>query len=433
MDAGHPASRRGLGAADRRAAPSHLARVVADLAPKLLLAERSTVEALRAHAPELPAAIPAERAFALDVVAPRRAVATSPDDLAMILYTSGSTGEPKGIMLTGANLCSFVDWAVSTFDVSARDRLANHAPLHFDLSTFDIFGALARHASVHLIDESAAWFPGRLRELIEAKGLTIWYSVPTALVRLQERRALAGLRSLRLMLFAGEVFPMPVLRRLMADLPGPEYVNLFGPTETNVCTYHRLPGVPASDMDTLPIGRPCENLSVRILDTERREAEAGEIGEICVEGPSVMAGYWGRPELTRATRWQGRAKSYLTGDYGYRARRRHVVLRRSPRPAGQDPRPPRRAAGARNPRSTPIPSSARPRPASCPTKGSAACWWCSRWRAARRGRAPPISAHSSPSACRPTIGRIASNSCPPCRAPPTASAIAAPSCPARKP
>lgn len=194
-------------------------------------------------------------------------------------------------------------------------RLANHAPLQFDLSIFDLFCGLSRHASVHLLDETAAWFPGQVRAYIDQVGITVWYSVPTALARLQERRALAGAASLRLVLFAGEVFPTPVLRRLMADLPQPEYANLYGPTETNVCTYHRLPGPPASDLFVVPIGRPCEHLHVSLCDADGSPVAPGVIGEICVEGPAVMQGYWRRPELTHLARLAQREATYRTGDF----------------------------------------------------------------------------------------------------------------------
>ena len=192
------------------------------------------------------------------------------------------------------------------------------APLHFDLSLFDLFASFSRHAGVHLLDDSAALYPGAVRSLIDAARITVWYAVPTALARLAERRALAGATSPRLIMFAGEVFPTAILRRLMAQLPQPEYVNLFGPTETNVCTYHRLPGAPASDLDALPIGIPCEHLEVSLNRDDGSAVGGDETGEICVAGAAVMAGYWGDAEGTGAVRCGGRSDSYRTGDYAYR-------------------------------------------------------------------------------------------------------------------
>ena len=193
----------------------------------------------------------------------------------------------------------------------------SHAPLHFDLSIFDIFCTLSRRGTVHLIDDTMARFPGTIRALLDEARISVWYSVPTALIQLQERNALEGVRSLRLVLFAGEVFPTPILRRVMTSLPAPEYANLYGPTETNVCTYYRLPGPPACDLDPIPIGRACEHLQVDIRDESGERVKDGESGEICVVGLAVMRGYWQRPQLTEASRLPVHPDSYRTGDYGH--------------------------------------------------------------------------------------------------------------------
>jgi L-proline---[L-prolyl-carrier protein] ligase len=299
-----------------------LRRILHDLRPRMIVCARPFADTLLVettglgiatiggNAPELGLELLGTSPGAVAAALPQ------PADLATLLYTSGSTGEPKGIMLSHGNLMSFVDWAASTFDISSADRAISHAPLHFDLSILDIFCTLSRHGSVHLIDETMARFPGTIRALLDEARISVWYSVPTALVQLQERDALKGVRSLRLVLFAGEVFPTPVLRRLMTSLPAPEYANLYGPTETNVCTYYRLPGPPVSDHDSLPIGRPCEHLQVDIRDEAGAPVKDGETGEICVAGPAVMQGYWQRPELTQASRLPGYPDSFRTGDYG---------------------------------------------------------------------------------------------------------------------
>src|SRR5213083_173253 len=105
-------------------------------------------------------------------------------DLAYILYTSGSTGQPKGVMLTHRNALTFVDWCAATFAITADDRLSNHAPLHFDLSVFDIYNALGAGATVSLVHEELTVFPRRVADFIEQHGITVWYSVPSALVYL---------------------------------------------------------------------------------------------------------------------------------------------------------------------------------------------------------------------------------------------------------
>ena len=222
-------------------------------------------------------------------------------DLAYILYTSGSTGQPKGVMLTHRNALTFVDWCATTFDIRPEDRLSNHAPLHFDLSVFDVYNALGAGATVSMIHEEIAVFPQRLAALMESQGLTVWYSVPSALVYLLLHGDLGtrDLDRLRLVLFAGEVFPMKYLRQLADVLPRAELYNLYGPTETNVCTYHRVDRWRLAGQERLPIGRACANTETLALDPDGRVIGSGEIGELYVRGPSVTPGYWGDPAKTQ--------------------------------------------------------------------------------------------------------------------------------------
>jgi amino acid adenylation domain-containing protein len=222
-------------------------------------------------------------------------------DLAYILYTSGSTGQPKGVMLTHRNALTFVDWCAATFRITADDRLSNHAPLHFDLSVFDVYNTLAAGATVSLIHEEITVFPQRLAALMEEHSITVWYSVPSALVYLLLHGDLAArdLDRLRLILFAGEVFPMKYLRQLADLLPRAELYNLYGPTETNVCTYHRGDRWRLAGQDRLPIGKACANTEVVALDEDGRAVPPGGTGELFVRGPSVTPGYWGDPEKSR--------------------------------------------------------------------------------------------------------------------------------------
>ncbi|HET7340908.1 MAG TPA: amino acid adenylation domain-containing protein [Methylomirabilota bacterium] len=233
-------------------------------------------------------------------------VAAPPDaaiesDLAYVLYTSGSTGQPKGVMLTHRNALTFVDWCAATFRITPDDHLSNHAPLHFDLSVFDVYNALAAGATVSMVHEEIAVFPQRLAEFIEEHAITVWYSVPSALVflLLHDDLATRDLDRLRLVLFAGEVFPMKYLRRLADLLPRAELYNLYGPTETNVCTYHRVDRWRLAGQDRLPIGRACANTEVFALDDDGARVGAGGTGELYVRGPSVTPGYWGDAERTR--------------------------------------------------------------------------------------------------------------------------------------
>jgi amino acid adenylation domain-containing protein len=243
-------------------------------------------------------------------------------DLAYILYTSGSTGHPKGVMLTHRNALTFVEWCAQEFHVCSEDHLSNHAPLHFDLSVFDIYNALEAGATVYLITEELALFPASLANFIETQALTIWYSVPSALMLLLLYGGVTAekLKSLRVILFAGEVFPIKYLRRLAEVSTTSDLYNLYGPTETNVCTYYKVERERLAGFSTLPIGIACANTECFSVTPDGQLAKPGEAGELYVRGPSVTNGYWADPEKTNRMvvpndfQKNGDEKMYRTGD-----------------------------------------------------------------------------------------------------------------------
>ncbi len=223
-------------------------------------------------------------------------------DLAYIIYTSGSTGAPKGVKLTHLNALTFVNWGVEEFAVAAADRLSSHAPFHFDLSIFDLYAAAKVGATVYLVPPKISIFPIQVVRFIEEHEITVWYSVPSILSMMVQRGKLssASAPSLRVLLFAGEVFPTKYLRRLMELVPHPVYANLYGPTETNVCTFYRVSEPPPLEAGAIPIGKAIANVDTFVVTESGDRASPGEIGELFVRGSSVMRGYWGDPERTAA-------------------------------------------------------------------------------------------------------------------------------------
>jgi amino acid adenylation domain-containing protein len=249
---------------------------------------------------------------------PAVADARSASDLAYILYTSGSTGIPKGVMLTHENATSFVEWCSSVFTPGPEDRFSSHAPFHFDLSVLDIYLAAKHGACLYLISEETGKSPRELARFIATNRLTVWYSTPSILTLLLQYGQLEACdaSSLRLVLFAGEVFPVKHLREVQRRWPAPAYYNLYGPTETNVCTFARIPSGIPDDRDTpYPIGFLCSHCRGLVLDGEGREVAVGEEGLLYISGPSVFAGYWNRPvENAAAFLDRGGARWYNTGD-----------------------------------------------------------------------------------------------------------------------
>jgi acyl-coenzyme A synthetase/AMP-(fatty) acid ligase len=245
-------------------------------------------------------------------------------------------------MLSHDNAVSFVDWCSQVFEPQTSDRFSSHAPFHFDLSILDIHVPLKHGATLVLVPEERGKDPQHLTQLIADERITLWYSAPSILSLMAQYGNLQrhDCSALRLVLFAGEVFPVKHLRALHSLLPEPRYFNLYGPTETNVCTFYEVPTpIPAERVAPYPIGASCSHLRCKVVDEQGRATTAGEEGELCVSGRGVMQGYWALPDQTArgflvddaGVRW------YRTGDivveaadgnYTYRGRRDRMVKRR---------------------------------------------------------------------------------------------------------
>ncbi len=224
------------------------------------------------------------------------------DDPAHILFTSGSTGDPKGVMVRHSSVIRFVEWAVRFFGTTSEDRMSGHPPLHFDLSTFDIFASMAAGAELHLVPLELNLLPHKMAEFIRESRLTRWFSVPSMLSFLAKYDAIRqdDFPDLRHLIWCGEVLPTPVLIHLMRRLPHATFTNLYGPTETTIASsYHTVPECPADERAPVPIGLPCDGESLLVLDDALRPVPDGETGDLYIGGVGLSPGYWGEPEKTR--------------------------------------------------------------------------------------------------------------------------------------
>jgi len=249
-----------------------------------------------------------------------------PEDPAHILFTSGSTGIPKGVVISHASVIHFVEWARSYFGFVPGDRASCHSPLHFDLSTFDIFGALSAGARLYLVPPERNLLPHKLADFIRRSELTQWFSVPSILNYMAKFDAVQfnDFPALRELLWCGEVFPTPSVIYWMKRLPHVRFTNLYGPTEATIASsYYTLPKCPENERSPIPIGTACPGEELLVLDDRFQPVPPGEIGNLFIGGVGLSSGYWKDPEKTRSVFLQNPHGSdpskriYKTGDLAW--------------------------------------------------------------------------------------------------------------------
>jgi amino acid adenylation domain-containing protein len=249
----------------------------------------------------------------------RSPVEVAPSALAYILYTSGSTGRPKGVVHTHASALAFVRWAAGAVGLTEHDVLSQHASASFDLSVFDFFGAAMAAARLALVPSTTFGRVASLCRFIVSSGVTVWYSVPSALLRSSGAESLALLSgsALRQVILAGEEIPVGPLSVLWHQLPPScRVANWYGPTETNVCTYHDLTELDVNGAGPIPIAQPCPYASTALAAADGTVAADSAAGELLVACDSLMSGYWKLPDVTSRAFSTGSDGSvyYATGD-----------------------------------------------------------------------------------------------------------------------
>lgn len=247
------------------------------------------------------------------------------EDPAYIIYTSGSTGVPKGILHSHRSGVVFAEWVCRTYGMTSDDRFANHAPLHFDMSTLDWFAAAACAGTTVVIPEPHMRLPASYAALIAEERVTMLYVVPFLLVQLATRGAMErhDLSALRWVVYGGEAAPPKYLRLWMERLPQLRVANMYGPAEVNGVTHHILPGPPVGD-GAVPVGVAFSHADVLLVDEDDAVITDGRTGQIVARGPTRMLGYWNRPDLD-ARCWLDQPiagglhrRYFRTGDLGRR-------------------------------------------------------------------------------------------------------------------
>lgn len=251
-------------------------------------------------------------------VAPAQGIDSTVDgeQLAYVLYTSGTSGIPKGVAVSHRAARHFTDWTVKEFGLQAQDRVAGVSSLTFDLSVFDLFSTLSAGATLYLYDHRKTVLSSSLSAFMERHAISVVYTVPTTLALLAARGRLKNrqLDALRLVLFAGEPFALHQFHQLQQLLPATvTYFNLYGPTETNVCTFHRIRGTEDSSRG-IPIGRAIPLTRLHLQPSPLAREYAQDAGELHVFGPGLMRGYLAQdPDSQRC--W---VVDEASGERGYR-------------------------------------------------------------------------------------------------------------------
>ncbi len=317
---------------DTASPPARLRPRIAAAGPRFVIGDASTHRLLRGCWDD-PSAVtvwltepppdvrrPQDVAAAEIQAAPATSPAVEParGDLAYLLFTSGSTGMPKGVPITHGSVLCLASWAREHFRLTGTDRLSCHSALSFDFSVLDVYSALAAGASLHMVPAQYNLVPDLLARFIRESRLTQWSSVPSVLMAMANRGVVRDMPELRRVVWCGDAFPVDGLRHWMANLPHVRFTNLYGPTEATVASsYHDVGSMPASGAD-VPIGTALPGERLGVFDEHRRPVPTGVVGDLHIAGVGLSPGYWRSPAETAAafgtvegddaTRW------YRTGD-----------------------------------------------------------------------------------------------------------------------
>lgn len=272
------------------------------------------------------------RLYDFESLASRREQIIDTDPLC-IIHTSGSTGVPKGVALNHRSTIDFMDWVFERFSFDGTERIGSLSPFYFDIYTLELYLCLAKGATLIIIPEECAAFPVKLVGYLSAHSISFIFWVPTIMVNIANQDLMDGAKvdCLKRIFFAGEVFPTKHFNYWQKRLPEAVFVNLYGPIEITVdCTYFVVDRKFA-DTERIPIGFPCRNSDIIVLNKQNQPTRVNEPGELCVRGSSLALGYWNNPVGTAAAFVQNPLNThypeliYRTGDLVFRNDRGELV------------------------------------------------------------------------------------------------------------
>jgi len=324
---------------DVKSPPERLKRILENVAPVLIITNRELLPTLLALGADPARMLCVEEAFDEGLAYDNariwaRLEKVVDTDPVCIINTSGSTGVPKSVVMHHRSIIDFIDWTLARFTFDEHDVIGSLSPFYFDIYTLELYVALARGCRLVIIPENLAAFPAKLVQFLAEKCVSFLFWVPTIMVTIANLDLLKStdLRRIKKVFFAGEVFPTKHLNYWRRWLPQALFVNLYGPIEITVdCTYFVVDRE-FKDDEAIPIGFPCRNTDILILNEQNRPTATNEPGELCVRGSSLALGYWNNPEQTAKAFTQNPLNShypeiiYRTGDLVFRNERGEIMF-----------------------------------------------------------------------------------------------------------